>query len=149
MITTYLRRCAPLAAAALLVGACTGSSTPPPAATPPSTVNVDIKEFSVTVDSAKAAKGNVTFTVHNQGTVTHEFVVFKSDLAADKLPLTSDGKVDEEASEVTHFDPEVEDLSPGSTGSTTINLAPGHYVLICNLPGHYAGGMHASLDVSS
>ena len=28
-----------------------------------------------------------------------------------------------------------------------VTLAPGHYVVICNLPGHYASGMHADLTV--
>jgi uncharacterized cupredoxin-like copper-binding protein len=26
-------------------------------------------------------------------------------------------------------------------------LAPGHYVLFCNLEGHYLGGMNVSLEV--
>jgi hypothetical protein len=29
----------------------------------------------------------------------------------------------------------------------TLHLAPGRYELICNLPGHYAAGMFAELDV--
>jgi uncharacterized cupredoxin-like copper-binding protein len=30
----------------------------------------------------------------------------------------------------------------------TLTLGPGSYELVCNLPGHYAAGMHAELDVS-
>ncbi|MGV8964931.1 MAG: sulfocyanin-like copper-binding protein [Cellulomonas sp.] len=29
-----------------------------------------------------------------------------------------------------------------------MTLAPGHYELICNLPGHYAAGMYTELTVS-
>jgi uncharacterized cupredoxin-like copper-binding protein len=29
-----------------------------------------------------------------------------------------------------------------------VNLDAGSYVFICNLPGHYAQGMHASFSVS-
>ena len=42
---------------------------------------------------------------------------------------------------------EVGDLKAGASGSTSVTLAPGHYVVICNLPGHYASGMHADLTV--
>jgi len=33
-------------------------------------------------------------------------------------------------------------------GWVTVNLTPGRYELLCNLPGNYAPGMHAELDVS-
>jgi uncharacterized cupredoxin-like copper-binding protein len=29
----------------------------------------------------------------------------------------------------------------------TLNLKPGHYSLVCNLPGHYMQGMRADLTV--
>ena len=29
----------------------------------------------------------------------------------------------------------------------TLALKPGRYELVCNLPGHYAAGMHGELDV--
>lgn len=29
-----------------------------------------------------------------------------------------------------------------------MSLPAGHYVLLCNLPGHYAGGMRADLTVA-
>jgi uncharacterized cupredoxin-like copper-binding protein len=28
-----------------------------------------------------------------------------------------------------------------------VTLAPGHYVAICNLPGHYQRGMHVGFSV--
>jgi uncharacterized cupredoxin-like copper-binding protein len=30
----------------------------------------------------------------------------------------------------------------------TVTLAPGHYELVCNLPGHYTAGMYTQLDVT-
>jgi uncharacterized cupredoxin-like copper-binding protein len=119
------------------------ASAPPP----PKDVSATLKEFAVSLSSAKAAPGSVTFTIKNDGIITHEFVVVKSDLASDKLPSSADGKVDEESSELTGID-EVEDIAAGSTKSLTVDLTAGHYVLICNLPGHYSGGMRASLEVS-
>jgi uncharacterized cupredoxin-like copper-binding protein len=32
-------------------------------------------------------------------------------------------------------------ILPGGKGWTTLQLAPGRYELLCNLPGHYASGM--------
>ena len=128
-------------AMAVLVAAGCQASSPPP-----KDVSASLKEFAVNLSSAKAAPGSVTFTIKNDGTITHEFVVLKSDLASDKLPSTADGKVDEESSELAGVD-EIEDIEAGSTKTLTVDLAAGHYVLICNLPGHYSGGMRASLEV--
>jgi uncharacterized cupredoxin-like copper-binding protein len=43
---------------------------------------------------------------------------------------------------------EVADLAPGKTKRLTLRLKPGHYDLICNMPGHYMAGMHTGLTVS-
>ena len=127
--------------ATLAVTGCSASAAPPPAA-----VNATLTEFKVDTNSDKAASGSVTFTIKNDGTVVHEFVVLKTDLASDKLPTTADGKVDEESSELSGVD-EVEDIAPGTTETLTVDLPAGHYVVVCNLPGHYAGGMRSSLEV--
>ena len=36
---------------------------------------------------------------------------------------------------------------PGKTGRLTVTLPAGKYVLLCNLPGHFAGGMYADFTV--
>jgi uncharacterized cupredoxin-like copper-binding protein len=123
--------------------AATGCSA---AAAPPAAVNATLTEFQVATNSDKAASGSVTFTIKNDGTVVHEFVVLKTDLASDKLPTTADGTVDEESGELKGVD-EVEDIAPGTTETLTVDLPAGHYVVVCNLPGHYAGGMRSSLEV--
>lgn len=38
-------------------------------------------------------------------------------------------------------------LVPGEEHSFTLDLAPGHYVLVRNIAGHYANGMHRELTV--
>jgi uncharacterized cupredoxin-like copper-binding protein len=39
-------------------------------------------------------------------------------------------------------------MEPTTTKSITIDLKPGHYALVCNLPGHYGLGMHVDLTVT-
>jgi len=109
-------------------------------------VGVTLADFSVTPDENSASAGDVTFDVTNDAEQTHEFVVFKTDLAPDQLPTNEDGDVDEEGEGVELID-EIEDIEGGSDESLTVNLDSGNYVLICNLPGHYAQGMHAAFTV--
>ena len=110
-------------------------------------IGVSLTDNSVSPDESSADAGEVTFDITNDAEQTHEFVVFKTDLAPDQLPLNEDGDVDEEGEGVEHID-EVEDIEGGSTESLTVNLDAGNYVLICNLPGHYRQGMHASFTVA-
>ena len=86
----------------------------------------------------------MTFSITNTGTTIHEFVVLKTGVAEGALPPSADepGKADEPG----HID-EVEDIAPGATAKLTVTLDPGAYVIICNMPGHYAAGMHTSFTV--
>jgi uncharacterized cupredoxin-like copper-binding protein len=101
-------------------------------------------EFYFHLDSASVPAGKVTFVVKNEGKVGHEMVVIKTDAAAGKLPFEAG-----EASEEGAMGEIGEDgLEVGMTGNLTLDLQPGHYALICNLPGHYKGGMYADLTVT-
>ena len=116
-----------------------------------STVNVTLREFSVTADQGTVPKGQVTFHVTNGGTVPHEFLVIRTDLAPDQLPTDSDGAVDESSADIEIVD-EVEALDPGTSESLTVTLEPGAYVLICNMldadfGSHYMAGMHTPFTV--
>jgi uncharacterized cupredoxin-like copper-binding protein len=89
--------------------------------------------------------GLVTVRVHNAGPDTHELIVVRS--AADTLPLRADGlTVDEER--LQRVTPgKVEAVPPGHNGETRLRLRPGHYLLFCNMAGHFRGGMHRELVV--
>lgn len=106
---------------------------------PPSSVSVDLKEFSATLSSTEGAAGSVTFNLKNSGTIVHEFVVVKTNLAANALTVVA-GVVPEEGMEVMG---EVEDLAVGATAPLVLTLPAGHYVAFCNIEGHYAGGMRS------
>ena len=43
---------------------------------------------------------------------------------------------------------ETGDMEAGTTKTLTIDLAPGHYAFVCNLPGHYGQGMHTDFTVT-
>ena len=110
-------------------------------------VAVTLADFTITADPDSASAGEVTFDVTNDAEQTHEFVVFQTDLAADQLPTDEGGDVDEAGEGVALVD-EIEDIEGSSTQSLTVNLDAGSYVLICNLPGHYAQGMNTGFTVN-
>lgn len=97
--------------------------------------------------------GAVSLEVTNTGYLAHELVVLP--LAAGQQAGTrtvgNGGKVDETGSlgeaSATCADGEGDGIAPGSTGWVSLHLPAGRYELVCNLPGHYAAGMYAELDV--
>ena len=117
-------------------------------------VDATLSNFEIELDSDTASSGEVTFKIKNKGPSVHEFAVFKTDLAPDKLPTTQDAGVtivDEERPGVEAVD-EVEDIANGAAADLKVDLQPGKYVLLCNRSddgGHYGQGMHAAFTVSS
>jgi uncharacterized cupredoxin-like copper-binding protein len=117
---------------------------PPPSGT---LVDVLLEDFKVREDAAVVPAGTVSFRILNQGPTTHELNFIRTDLAPDKLPLQSDGlTVDQDADGIDHLE-EVQGLDIDDRQTLVMRLKPGHYVLYCNLEGHYLGGMHAALTV--
>jgi len=117
---------------------------PAPRGTP---VNVRLEDFKVRQDAAVVPSGTVSFRILNQGPTTHQLIVVRTDLAPDKLPLQRDGlTVNEDAPGIDLLD-EVGGLDIDDRQTLVLHLAAGHYVLYCNLEGHYLGGMHAALTV--
>jgi uncharacterized cupredoxin-like copper-binding protein len=130
-----------LVPALLLLAGCTGTT---PSGTP---VDVTLKDFSITPDQQTVRAGNVVLRVHNQAPVTHEFLVVRTDLPADELPIGSDGlSVNEEWLSSMG---EIDEVPATDTGTLSLNLPPGRYVFFCNLEGHYLGGMHGVLEVTA
>ncbi len=108
------------------------------------TVKVEMGEFYYKPDAVTANAGAVTIDAPNVGNAPHELVLAKTDLDPAKLPIGSDGGVDEAALDVPG---EVEEVEGGAEGTATLDLAPGKYVMFCNLPGHYKSGMYGSFVV--
>jgi uncharacterized cupredoxin-like copper-binding protein len=121
---------------------CTGH----PSAPPGPVFDVKVKDFKIEPSFPTVEAGLVTLRVRNEGPATHEFVLTRSGLPADELPLAEDGlSVDEDR--VVPLG-ELAEVEAGATGLLTLPLTPGRYVLFCNLEGHYLTGMSASIEVS-
>jgi uncharacterized cupredoxin-like copper-binding protein len=102
---------------------------------------VTLDEFSVKSSPASISSGKVSFSVKNAGDDEHELVVLKTSTKASKLKV-SGGRVSEKGAVG-----EVEDIAGGKTKKLTLKLKKGHYVLLCNIPGHYQQGMRRDLTV--
>jgi uncharacterized cupredoxin-like copper-binding protein len=133
-----------LSLAALVLAACGGSSGGGSAA---NDVNVQLgqgKEFSVAANPGNTKSGKVTFKVTNDGKVHHEMVVVPIAAGASATSLASaSGEASEDGSPG-----EIPGIDPGQTKTVTIDLKPGTYVLLCNEPGHFAGGMATTFTVN-
>ncbi len=111
------------------------------------TVRVVLTEWAVEPSAASVPAGDVTFEVVNAGTMDHNFVLIKTDLALDQLNLTGDGtQVDEEGSGDVIVSTDA--FGPGEPDPETHDLVPGHYVMLCNVAGHYELGMRADFEVT-
>lgn len=96
-------------------------------------------------DSVKA--GKVEFDVANlSASELHELVVVAVDSPDAALPYDyNTWRVLEEQIKVIG---ETEEMKPDATAKLEMELTPGSYLLICNLPGHYAAGMVVPLTVT-
>ncbi len=119
----------------------------------PEEIPVTLKEWSVTPAVSTVKSGKLDFVVTNAGTRPHEFVIFKTDLAPDALPIVNNEVAEDQ---LDHID-ELDVFAVGKTETLTVNLPPGNYVFICNVletpPGqpvvsHYQEGMRVGFTVT-
>jgi uncharacterized cupredoxin-like copper-binding protein len=108
---------------------------------------VRLEDFKVHLATGEAQPGAVIMHLINDGPSTHELNVDRTDLPADQLPLRADGlSVAEDSPLLTRMG-SIEVLQAGDTAELDLELPPGHYVVYCNLEGHYLGRMYADLVV--
>ncbi|MDP9297161.1 MAG: hypothetical protein M3O98_00625 [Actinomycetota bacterium] len=111
----------------------------------------DATHMFIHLSQPYAPEGKVSFLVSNDGTMTHEFVALSSRTPASGFPIVSfegeANRIDEAAKGVTNVG-ETGDMKVGSTTMLTLDLPAGHYAIVCNLPGHYAMGMHQDFWVA-
>jgi uncharacterized cupredoxin-like copper-binding protein len=102
--------------------------------------------MGIKIDPGEVKAGKVTFRVKNTSKDTiHEMIVLYLAEPGKPLPyVQAENRVDEEKAGDRG---EVSELDPGKSGKLTIELKPGKYLLICNVPGHFAAGMWSELTV--
>jgi uncharacterized cupredoxin-like copper-binding protein len=102
--------------------------------------------MGITVDSNDIHAGEVTLVAINDSKVlVHEMLIAPVLSTYSPLPYdNANQRVDEDAA---HSLGEVSELDPGQTGALRITLKPGTYILLCNVPGHYAMGMWTTIVV--
>ena len=108
----------------------------------------------LSIDHALVSHGTVTFLATNDGSISHELVVLplSDSQVVGTRPISGEGQVDEggnlgEASSSCAAGAG-EGIAPGASSWVTLQLAPGRYEVVCNLPGHYSAGMYSQLTVS-
>jgi uncharacterized cupredoxin-like copper-binding protein len=110
-------------------------------------VHVDERDFAIHLSEVTLAPGQYVFVDKNHGPSPHELVLWKTADAADRLPLRTNRRVNEDSPTLASALDSGSSLNPGETRLLTTTLDPGHYVIVCNLPGHYVAGMHADITV--
>ena len=97
-----------------------GNEAPAPAGD--TAINVVEKDFAIAMDKTTIKAGSITINIKNNGPTPHNIAVKELNKASDTI-------------------------DPGKTGSLAVDLKPGAYTVICNIPGHEQLGMKITLTV--
>jgi len=110
-------------------------------------VDLSKATMGIKVSQDSAPHGIVAFKVTNDSKdIVHEMIVTQLSEAGKPLPyIESEKRVDEDKAGDKG---EVSELDPGQSGSLTLNMQPGTYLLYCNVAGHYAAGMWTVFTVT-
>ena len=110
-------------------------------------VHVEERDFHITIPQTTFSAGNLILVDTNHGPSPHELVMWKTSAPGDGLPLAKDLRVNEDSNALDKVLDSGSSLQPNETRILSVALDPGHYVLVCNLPGHYHAGMHVDITV--
>jgi uncharacterized cupredoxin-like copper-binding protein len=139
-----LERLIALAIFAIALLAISGCSSGQPARAPGKEIRVAERDFKIALARKRVPAGDYTLVVHNKGPDSHELIVVKA--RSPQLPLRLEGMTVDEDSLESSIPGLLEPEAPG-THNLKVHLTPGRYELICNMSGHYFGGMRAQLVV--
>jgi len=127
----------------------TASKVAPAATDSPSAAGrptVSLTEWKVVV-AGTIKSGKIDLAISNIGTIPHELLVFKSNRDPSAYPTDAAGNIKEEGAGVDLVS-DGDNIDPGGSQARTINLAPGRYLFVCNIPGHFKAGMFAIVTVA-
>jgi cytochrome c oxidase subunit 2 len=107
-----------------------GGETPPPADGAAAAQTIEMGDiYFGTTELTIPASTDVTITLSNVGASVHNFNIDAKNNESD--PGIHSG-----------------DVSPGESGTVTVNLPPGTWYFYCSIPGHEAAGMHGTITVT-
>jgi uncharacterized cupredoxin-like copper-binding protein len=124
------------------------------ATTTPTEVKVELwnkadgsQGMTLNTDHVKA--GKVKFEVTNSSSnMVHEFLILKTNMKFEDFPKDPENPAVVDEDKLKGVKELSSDLNPGNAGTLTMNLKPGRYVVFCNQPGHFDGGMHLVFTVT-
>jgi uncharacterized cupredoxin-like copper-binding protein len=106
-------------------------------------LSITERDFHITAPHHMRA-GDLRLVLTNKGPVSHELLIINA--AHNRLPRNPDGfTIDEDALHrrlVIYIEP----AGPG-VRDFVVHLAPGRYIVLCNMAGHAASGMQTSFQV--
>lgn len=127
-----------------------------PASTSTRSPDITVRETDYHVRAPRVwSSGYHEVNLVNDGKIAHELVMFKTDLTAAQLltdPSTAvqpaTGKLNEDSDKLVSVLDSGNTVPPGTSRVVPSGpLTAGHYVLMCDLPGHYALGMYEDVTV--
>ena len=98
-------------------------------------VVVRLADYSITPENTEVSAGRITLVAHNVGRLTHNLAVVQFD-----RPKSGEQE--------RMYGTPTKTLFPGEIGSTTVDLKPGKYRLICTLANHDNLGQWGELKVT-
>jgi len=143
-VLTVLLLCAVLIIVGLAVRPSGGLAVPPGS----HVLHVDERDFALHLPSTTLPAGTYVFVDTNHGPSPHELVMWKTNDPAARLPLLPNRRVNEDSPALSSVLDSGTSIDPGQTRLLTATLDPGHYVIACNLPGHFISGMHLDITVT-
>ena len=135
-------------AAGLLVACTVLTGCARSADVPTADVVAQLKDFEIDLSASRVSSGHVVLGLRNTGPTVHELVIAKTDLDSGDLPIGKDGLSVDEDDRRFRVLGEEEHVQLTEEEVMDLVLQPGHYVVFCNLEGHYLGGMHEDLEVT-
>jgi uncharacterized cupredoxin-like copper-binding protein len=118
-----------------------------PSGAPAAPIAIYVSEWSVGLPTSLVV-GQADFAVTNIGTIQHELLVFKSDLAPSTYPVDENGDIIENGPGIDLIS-DADNIDPGKTQARTVDLTqPGRYLFVCNIPGHFKAGMYRVVTVT-
>ena len=117
----------------------------------PAVVNATLWDHSgqmgITTDVSTVGAGRIDFEVVNTSkSLVHDMMVVK--VKDFEKALTFDASNGQIVENKTHDIAQVSQLEPGKTESLKVDLKPGKYMLVCNMPGHYKSHVYTNLLVT-